>query len=85
MKKIISLILLFLSTAASAHCPNVPVCEMKAIDILLPETTLIDSELERVNRMRIEGQLLYNEGREQEAARVLKEAHKILKDSKLQK
>lgn len=82
MKQLSALTLLFVCTLASAHCPNVPVCEMKAIDILLPETTLVNEEVERVSRMRVEGELLYNEGREQESARVLKEAHRILKEAK---
>lgn len=81
MKILLSTFLLSLSIGAYAHCPNVPVCEMKAIDSLLSTTKLTGEELERVNKMRVEGQLLYDEGREREAAKVLKEARKILKEA----
>ena len=77
--KLIFIFLLVASANAFAHCPNVPVCEMKAVDSMLSTTRLAGAELERVNRMRLEGQLLYDQGRENEAARILKEARKILK------
>ena len=81
MKKILTLLLFGFTTTVSAHCPNVPVCEMKAVDTLLSTTKLKGEELERINKMRVEGQLLYNEGRETEAVKVLKEARKILKEA----
>ena len=82
MKQIILVIAFFgYYTNSWAHCPNVPVCEMKAVDTLLSTTKLSGEELERINKMRVEGQLLYNEGRETEAVKVLKEARKILKEA----
>lgn len=81
MKVLISIVLLSFCAIASAHCPNVPVCEMKAVDSLLSTTKLSGEELERVNKMRVEGQLLYDEGKEKDAAKILKEARKVLKEA----
>jgi arabinogalactan endo-1,4-beta-galactosidase len=54
---------------------------MKAIDSLLPETKLKGADLEKVKSLRTEGQKLYDEGRENDAAKLLKEARKMLKDA----
>jgi arabinogalactan endo-1,4-beta-galactosidase len=54
---------------------------MKAIDSMLPETKLQGSDLEKVKSLRTEGQKLYDEGRENDAAKLLKEARKMLKDA----
>ena len=37
---LLAALLMCSASLAFAHCPNVPVCEMKAIDTLLPETKL---------------------------------------------
>ncbi|MFM8467874.1 MAG: hypothetical protein ACKOAO_09980 [Oxalobacteraceae bacterium] len=81
MKSLLAAVLLCSASLVFAHCPNVPVCEMKAIDSLLPETKLQGADLEKVKSLRTEGQKLYDEGRESDAAKLLKEARKILKDA----
>jgi len=81
MKSLLAAVLLCSASLVFAHCPNVPVCEMKAIDSLLPETKLQGADLEKVRSLRTEGQKLYDEGRESDAAKLLKEARKILKDA----
>lgn len=81
MKSLLAAVLLCSASLAFAHCPNVPVCEMKAIDSMLPETKLQGSDLEKVRSLRTEGQKLYDEGRENDAAKLLKEARKMLKDA----
>ncbi len=81
MKSLLAALLMCSASLAFAHCPNVPVCEMKAIDTLLPETKLKGADLEKVKSLRTEGQKLYDEGRENDAAKLLKEARKMLKDA----
>lgn len=81
MKSLLAALLMCSASLAFAHCPNVSVCEMKAIDSMLPETKLQGSDLEKVKSLRAEGQKLYDEGREGDAAKLLKEARKMLKDA----
>ncbi len=81
MKSLLAALLLSTASLALAHCPNVSVCEMKAIDSLLPETKLKGADLDKVKSLRAEGQKLYDEGRESDAAKLLKEARKMLKDA----
>ena len=81
MKSLLAVLLMCAASLTFAHCPNVPVCEMKAIDSMLPETKLKGAELEKVKSLRADGQKLYDEGRENDAAKPLKEARKMLKDA----
>lgn len=75
--------LALLATSAFAHCPNPVACEMKAIDSSMSSVgeKVDPATLDKVKSMRSEGQKLFDEGREQEALKVLKEARKILKES----
>ncbi len=54
---------------------------MKAIDSSIGTVKLADAQLEKVKTLRTEGEKLYNEGREGEAIKLLREARKILKES----
>ena len=76
-----SALLLCSASLAFAHCPNATVCEMKAVDSLMTDTKIQGEQLEKIKSMRAEGQKLYDEGRESEALKLLKEARKILKDA----
>ncbi len=80
MKKIIATMLLLGASQAFAHCPDPVTCEMKAIDSSLAAPSAKEETLQKVKTMRAEGQKLYDEGREREALKVLKEARKILKE-----
>jgi hypothetical protein len=54
---------------------------MKAVDSMMTDTKLQGASLEKIKTMRAEGQKLYDEGRESEALKLLKEARKMLKDA----
>ena len=82
MKKLLIIAALLSSSAAFAHCPDQVTCEMKAIDSTIAAATVNQEAIDKVKPMRAEGQKLYEEGRVQEALKVLKEARKILKDAK---
>lgn len=79
MKSLLAALLLCSASFAFAHCPNAVVCEMKAIDSSIGTTTLVAADIEKVKTLRAEGQKLYDEGREGEALKVLREARKIMK------
>lgn len=81
MKSVLAALSLCSASLAFAHCPNATVCEMKAIDSMMTDTKLQGEPLEKIKTLRAEGQKLYNEGRESEALRILKEARKMLKDA----
>jgi hypothetical protein len=81
MKSLLAALLLCTASLAFAHCPNAVVCEMKAIDSSMGTVKLADAQLEKVKTLRAEGEKLYNEGREGDAIKLLREARKILKDS----
>jgi hypothetical protein len=81
MKSLLAALLLCSASLAFAHCPNAVVCEMKAIDSSMGTVKLADAQLEKVKTLRAEGEKLYNEGREGDAIKLLREARKILKDS----
>ena len=81
MKSLLAALLMCSASLAFAHCPNASVCEMKAIDSSIGTTTLSGDALEKVKTLRAEGQKLYDEGREGEALKLLREARKILKDA----
>jgi arabinogalactan endo-1,4-beta-galactosidase len=51
---------------------------MKAIDSTLPTTKLEGEALEKVKTLRAEGEKLYNEGKEKDALKILREAKKLL-------
>lgn len=81
MKKRIAALALLVSTQAFAHCPDAVTCEMKAIDSTLQTSAAKEETLQKVKGLRADGQKLYDEGREQEALKVLKEARKLLKEA----
>jgi hypothetical protein len=81
MKSLLAALLLCSASLAFAHCPNAVVCEMKAIDSSIGTVKLADAQLEKIKTLRAEGEKLYNEGREGDALKILREARKILKDS----
>lgn len=81
MKSLLAALLLCSASLAFAHCPNAVVCEMKAIDSSIGTVKLADDQLEKIKTMRAEGEKLYNDGREKDALKILREARKILKDS----
>jgi hypothetical protein len=80
MKKLFAAIMLLGAAQAFAHCPDLVTCEMKAIDTSLATSTASEALLEKVKGLRAEGKKLYDEGREREAMKVLKEARKMLKE-----
>lgn len=81
MKSLLAVLLLCSASLAFAHCPNAVVCEMKAIDSSIGTVKLADAQLEKIKTLRAEGEKLYNDGREGDALKLLREARKILKDS----
>jgi hypothetical protein len=81
MKSMFAAFLLCSASIAFAHCPNATVCEMKAVDSMMTDTKLQGESLEKIKTLRAEGQKLYDEGRESEALKILKEARKMLKDA----
>ena len=81
MKSLLAALLLCSASLAFAHCPNATVCEMKAVDSLMTDTKLQGDQLEKIKSLRAEGQKLYDDGRESEALKLLKEARKMLKDA----
>jgi hypothetical protein len=81
MKFLLSALLLCSASLAFAHCPNAVVCEMKAIDSSVGVVKLADADLEKVKTLRAEGEKLYNDGREGEALKLLRQARKMLKDA----
>lgn len=81
MKSLLAVLLLCSASLAFAHCPNAVVCEMKAIDSSIGTVKLADAQLEKIKSLRAEGEKLYNDGREGDALKLLREARKILKDS----
>ena len=81
MKFLLSALLLCSASLAFAHCPNAVVCEMKAIDSSVGIAKMADADLEKVNTLRAEGEKLYNDGREGEALKLLREARKMIKDA----
>ncbi len=81
MKSLLATLLLCSASLAFAHCPNATVCEMKAVDSMMTDTKLEGAQLEKIKTLRAEGQKLYDEGRESEALKLLKEARKMLKDA----
>jgi arabinogalactan endo-1,4-beta-galactosidase len=78
MKHLLCVLLMVSASLAFAHCPNAIVCEMKAIDSTLPTTKLEGEALEKVKTLRAEGEKLYNEGKEKDALKILREAKKLL-------
>jgi hypothetical protein len=54
---------------------------MKAIDSSIITAKLSGADLDKVKTLRAEGQKLYDEGRENEALKLLREARKIIKES----
>jgi hypothetical protein len=54
---------------------------MKAIDSSVGIAKMADADLEKVKTLRAEGEKLYNDGREGEALKLLREARKMLKDA----
>ena len=75
MKVLMTTLLLFLSTVASAHnCPN----EMKAIDAALPGTKLAGADLARVKALRADGEKAHAEGKHGDSMKALGEAKKLL-------
>jgi len=78
MKHLLGVLLMVSASLAFAHCPNAIVCEMKAIDSTLPTTKIEGETLEKVKTMRAEGEKLYNEGKEKDALKILREAKKLL-------
>ncbi len=81
MKKLVATLLLLSAAHALAHCPDAVTCEMKAIDSTLTTATLKEDTATKVKSLRAEGQKLFDEGREREALKVLKEARKLLKEA----
>ena len=81
MKSLLATLLLCSASLAFAHCPNAHVCEMKAIDSSMLSTKLSGNNLEKVKALRAEGQKLYDEGRETESLKLLREARKMLKEA----
>lgn len=81
MKSLLAALLLCSASLAFAHCPNAVVCEMKAIDSSIGTVKLAEAQLEKIKTLRAEGEKLYNDGREGDALKLLREARKILKDS----
>ena len=75
MKVLMTTLLLFLSTVASAHnCPN----EMKAIDAELASTKIAGANLEKAKALRAEGEKAHKDGKHTESMKALSEAKKIL-------
>ncbi len=81
MKKLFAVLTLLVSTQALAHCPDAVTCEIKAIDSSLLTSTAKEDTLHKVRGLRADGQKLYDEGREREALKLLKEARKLLKEA----
>ena len=54
---------------------------MKAIDSSVGTVKLADADLEKIKALRAEGEKLYNDGREGEALKRLREARKMIKDA----
>ena len=77
MKKLLIALALMASSSAFAHCPDPVTCEMKAVDSSIASGSLKEDTLEKVKAMRAEGQKLHDEGRDQDAVKVLKDARKI--------
>ena len=78
MTKLLSIaaVLAFASGAALAHgCPN----EMKAIDAkLATNPKLAAADMEKVKKLRADGETAHKEGRHTDSMKVLAEAKKIL-------
>ncbi len=74
---------LLLATNALAHCPNPVACEMRGVDSSISSVSeKVDADtLNKVKAMRAQAQQLFDEGRDQEALKMLKEARKILRES----
>ena len=81
MKSLLAALLLCSASLAFAHCPNAVVFEIKAIDSSVGTVKLADAQLEKVKTLRAEGEKLYNDGREGEALKLLREARKMIKDA----
>ncbi len=81
MKKLLIALALMASSSAFAHCPDPVTCEMKAIDSSIASGSLKSDTLEKVKTMRAEGQKLHDEGRDQEAVKVLKDARKMIREA----
>lgn len=81
MKKLLIALALMASSGAYAHCPDPVTCEMKAVDSAINAGTIKQETLEKVKVLRAEGQKLHDEGRDQEAVKVLKEARKMIKEA----
>ena len=81
MKHLLGVLLMVSASLAFAHFHNAIVCEMKAIDSTLPTTKVQGEDLEKIKSMRAEGEKLYNEGKEKDALKILREAKKLLASS----
>ena len=76
MKTILAVLLLSVSTLASAHsCPK----EMKAIDDKLSSTSGISAEnMAKIKALRADGEKFHKEGKHDESMKSLQEAKKLL-------